>query len=371
MQCLSSSCGYCKISFPNQKQSSRESLKLKKLNELKENSESDHEDYEKDIENLKIHNSTSRLIITALREIIDGIVWRYFDYNRALLYIVADKQPVDLINADKGLMSSLYELADVFNKKGDRAILNDISNFLRIGDVTNIKSDGTIEFIEVKSSKTRGARFTRQKERMREIVELFNTRVGELDGQKFILSESNVRQTNYLKQLKDSIHRARNIGYDSILIGSHLIVETLDFRTIIYKDKNKDKFEKYFESKHKSIKDRWSNNGDFIVKHLSIDKLRYAKNYAPYTIFPFEDDIIADILMGKLIIVYYLNNNEVIRVLEKGGWDVVYSFTDLTEEKMNEVDPINMDFYRIQKENCIVSIPAPWFGRLCATSQII
>jgi plasmid maintenance system antidote protein VapI len=43
----------------------------------------------------------------------------------------------------------------------------------------------------------------------------------------------------------------------------------------------------------------------------AVDKLEYAKNYAPYTIFPFDDDIIADILMGKIWIHYMLNNNEV------------------------------------------------------------
>lgn len=335
--------------------------KIKELEQLKANGKIDKDRYENDIQNLKSDSESSRFTISALREVIDGMVWRYFDYNRALMYIVADKQPVDLILGDRGLMNSLSELADVFINQGDRAILNDISNFLRIGDVTNIKADGTIEFIEVKSSKRRGARFTRQKERMQETVEFFNTGIKELDDHKFVISDSPVKQRNYLKQLKDSILRARKLGYDSILIGNHLIVETID--NVALKDSNK--AIEYFSSKHKSIQDRWKKQGDFVFTIFSFEKLEYAKNFAPYTIFPFDNDIVADILMGKVWIRYRLNNNEVIRIMEKGGWQLIESIFDMTEEEIKNSNIEELSFYKVRKGDCAIAIPAPWFGRLC------
>jgi len=335
--------------------------KLKELEQLKAQGKIDEDQYENDVQNLKTDIESSRFTISALREIIDGMVWRYFDYNRAFMYIVADKQPVDLIVGDKGLVNSLFELADVFINQGDRAILNDISNFLRIGDVTNIKADGTIEFIEVKSSKKRGARFTRQKERMQETVEFFNTGIKELDDHKFVISDSPIKQRNYLKQLKDSILRARKIGYDSILMGNHLIVETVDNVAII----DSSKAIEYFSSKHKSIQERWKKQGDFIINVFSFEKLEYAKNFAPYTIFPFEDNIVADILMGKVWIRYQLNNDEVIRIIEKGGWQLIESVFDITEEEVKNSDIEDLSFYKVRKGSCAIAIPAPWFGRLC------
>ncbi len=335
--------------------------KITELEQLKAKDKIDEDQFENDIQNLKTSIISSKFTISALREIIDGMVWRYFDYNRAFMYIVADKQPVDLIVKDKGLTNTLYELADVFNNQGDSAILNDISNFLRIGDVTNIKADGTIEFIEVKSSKRRGARFTRQKERMQETVDFFNTGIKELDDYKFVISDSPIKQRNYLKQLKDSILRAKMVGYDSILIGNHLIVETVDLVAL----KDSSEAFKYFSSKHKSIKDRWKKQGDHIYDIFSFEKLEYAKNFAPYTIFPFKDDIVADILMGKVWIRYHINNDEVIRIIEKGGWQLFESIFDVTGEEVENSNIENLSFCKVGKGDCTIVIPAPWLGRLC------
>ena len=102
-----------------------------------------------------------RLINKALREIVDGIVWRTFDFNRAVLYMLADKEPIETIREDKGLLNSIDEFGEVFLNPDNHAIFNDITNFLRVGDITEIEKDGNINFIEVKSSKWRKKRVTR------------------------------------------------------------------------------------------------------------------------------------------------------------------------------------------------------------------
>jgi hypothetical protein len=335
--------------------------KIVEIEQLKRNSNHEDKSYDNDIKHLKTEIESSKLTIAALREIIDGIVWRYFNYNRALLYTVADKQPIDIVGRDKGFKNSLNEFADVLINRGHNAILNDISNFLRIGDITNIKPDGSIEFIEVKSSKKKGARVKRQEERMQQTVEFFNTGRKELDNRKAIIRESSVKQKNYLSQLKDSILRARKVGYDSILIANHLIVETTDINKI---DKI-DKARLYFESKHKTVKDKWKSNDDKVYTGWSIEKLDAPKNYAPYTIFPFDDDIIADILMGIIWITYRLNNDEIIRILEKSGWKVVYSFYDSPENEIQNRDIEDIVLYKVRKDNLTASIPPLWIGRLC------
>ena len=105
---------------------------------------------EEQIEFMKSDIFFHDLMIVALKEIIDGIVWRYFEYNRALLYILADKGTRSPVRPDKGLINTMYELAQVFTNPGEAAILNDITNFLKVGDLTTIKSGGTIEFVEEK-----------------------------------------------------------------------------------------------------------------------------------------------------------------------------------------------------------------------------
>jgi hypothetical protein len=337
--------------------------KIEELEKNFENKKIEKNQYDFDIQNLRTQIESSRLTISALREIIDGIVWRYFNYNRGLLCMLSDKQPVDLIDSNKGLETSLIKLAEIFSKEGDKAILNDLSNFLRIADVTNIQEDGTIEFIEVKSSKSglRGARVTRQKEKMQEIVEFFNTGKKELDGKEFIINEVTVKQANHLNEWKDSILRARSSGWDSILIGNYLIVETVDITKIKGKS-----ISNYFDSRHKSVKEEWKKKKDLVFNAWAIEKISYVKNYAPYTIFPLDDDLCADILMGKIWVRYQINMMEVMRILKKYGWKIVDSIFLKSDEELSNPD-LNLDdmnIFVIQKEKFAISIPPTWMGRL-------
>jgi hypothetical protein len=85
--------------------------KLKELEELKEQGKiADEEQYERDTSALKTTIHTNRMNIIAFREVIDGIVWRYLDYNRPILYMLADKQPIDLVSR---LSSDNYRLGGI------------------------------------------------------------------------------------------------------------------------------------------------------------------------------------------------------------------------------------------------------------------
>lgn len=336
--------------------------KLKEMEEQKEKGDLPEEQFEADSKGIRSEKITSELNIKALREIIDGIAWRYLNYNRPILYILADKQPNDITLFDEGFQKSIYEFADLFLTPGDLVLLNDISNFLRMGDLTVIKGDGTIEFVEVKSSRQRrGARISRQKKRMKETVEFFNTGIRDYDGKNLVIEDSNVKQKNYLKQLKDSVKRAKNKGQDAILIGNHLIIEVIDFS----KAKDAKQTNKYLKSRHKADREKWADNKDFIFRTFFIERFEYARNYAPLPIYPFDDEVIADILMGKVWIKFLLNVHEVVRYLEKSGWELRRAFWDLSEEERRAVDTRDLELFTFRKESCNVPIPGPWLGKLC------
>jgi hypothetical protein len=51
--------------------------------------------------------------------------------------------------------------------------------------------------------------------------------------------------------------------------------------------------------------------------------------------------------------------------MEKGGWQLVESIFDMTEEEIKNADITDLSIYKVSKGNCAIAIPAPWFGRLC------
>jgi hypothetical protein len=169
-------------------------------------------DYDYQLKHSNSQIFSLKLINRALREIVDGIVWRYLDYNRAILFTLANKEPIEVIRADKGTFANLDEFAEVYSEHGSVAIYNDITNYLRIGDVTQFKDDGSIEIIEVKAGKQRGGRISRQKERMEELVEFVNTGNTIYDGKKLRIINSNVQQKTYMSQMTDAIKRAKTRG---------------------------------------------------------------------------------------------------------------------------------------------------------------
>ena len=338
--------------------------KKKEFDELYKSGKFDEKEYKYQKSFFKSEIFSSKLINKALKEIMDGIVWRYFNFNRAILYALADKEPIDVIRPDKGLVNTLHEFSEKFLHPDEYAILNDITNFLRVGDVTHIKEDGTIEIVEVKSGKQRTARVKRQKKKMIELVEFFNTKTTKKEGLKYKIIDSNTRQKTYLKQLLDGIKLARHKGYESILIGDYLILEIVDFESSQYL-KGDNIFTDYFSNKHKKIKEKWVKNKDYIHHCFLIEKMNYSKNTAPYTIFPFPDEIIADLLIGKLMISEWFNVSEIFRKIESSGWKIVDFLLAKNKEELEDLKKYDHDdvtFLKVKKGRMSLDVPPAWFA---------
>ena len=319
-----------------------------------------------DFENQKEHNNSNiysdTIVNKALREIVDGIVWKYFNYNRALLYMLADKQPIETIRPDEGTFNNLYEFADVFLENDAVAIYNDITNFLRIGDVTKITKDNVIEIIEVKANKKRGGRITRQKDKMSEIVQFFNTGITNYDGKMLKVVDSNLKQNNNLSLLYNAIKKAKYSGYESLLIGKYLILQVVDQSKI--KD---DTFISYFESRHKAVQGEWKKSNDFIIRSFFIDKMEYSKNCAPFGIYPFDVETCTDIMMGKLMISAHLNFTEVLRIIKRAGWQIVDSIIFKSEKEfiaLNDTDIKDISYLKVRKGPFTFEVPPSLIARI-------
>jgi hypothetical protein len=303
------------------------------------------------------------LLNKALREIMDGLVWRCFDYNRAILQMLASKQPIETLRMDHGTITNLYEFADVFLNEDSFAIYNDITNFLRVGDVTRITKDGTIEIIEVKSGEKRAGRITRQRERMSELINFFNTGFTIFDGKTMKIVDSDLKQKTHLSLLRDGISQARRRGLHSFLVGEHLIVEIVD----LSKANEIDDIVSFFESKHKSVRDEWHRRHDFVIRSFFLEKMEYAKNCAPFSIYPLDIETCTDIMMGRLSISVHLNFSQLLRIMQKDGWRIVDSIIFRTPEEIKAFEGKDMNdisYLRISKGNLTFEVPPAWFARL-------
>ena len=116
----------------------------------------------------------------SIRQIGDGIAWRSFGYDRAVMRLLSQRPTKQQVS----LEGTALELQEWFRNsiKDQRiGVINAVTNTLGIGDITVANSDGSGEVIEVKASKVKSRRITRQKQQMREVVQLLNTGHGEIE----------------------------------------------------------------------------------------------------------------------------------------------------------------------------------------------
>ena len=110
---------------------------------------------DKDLSAEKLEEARWRLTVTrrlahVIREIGDGIAWRFFYYDRAGLYQLARKPQVG--HLDEASINNEMARAEAHVATGALVLLNDLTNFVKFGDITRRTDDG-FKFIEVKGGK--------------------------------------------------------------------------------------------------------------------------------------------------------------------------------------------------------------------------
>lgn len=329
----------------------------RKLQELIEASPSEDESEEEKkaiIENIEGEIDFHETSTKVYREIADGIAWRTLGFNRALLYYLVSRPSPGPISLE-GIESELLEWSRIYDSREGISILNDITSFLRVGDVTNLKNDGTLEFVEIKTKRPRGgARFSRQKERLQQTVELFSCGKATFKEESLAIDEFDIKPDNYLNNVLNLINDAMRVGVAITSIGEHLLVYCLDLRT-----GSMEKAKTILDPVIDRTMERW--DGDIIIPLRSLEKFKYGRTYAPYSIFPFPNDICVSLMAGALLLTTFLNLSKVMEYFEGRGWAI----SESPEEHLKQsTDILETHTMTVKKGPLYVKVPPMDIGRL-------
>lgn len=297
-------------------------------------------------------------ICRAIRDIADGIAWRLFDYDRTTLTIIANRPSSKHINPT-GIESELLEFAHVFESKEGIAILNDLTNCLKLADVTIRKDEGTFELVEVKTGHKSSGRITRQKQDLRRTVGLINT--GKTDDERMDISQLDVTPQTYLRNIVSVIQEAEKNGAGIQIIGGYLLVECTDFEKASEKEFEKIKL---ILDRGKERRAKWVRDGDIVIDLLSQDKYMDVKNYAPFSVYPLSERIRVRLMIGSLFLVSYLNVSAVLRYIQERGWKLMKSPEEHADEHRASESVDQMWLATVRKGPLTVAIPFQLFGRI-------
>lgn len=306
----------------------------------------------------------NEMIIRAIRDISDGIAWRLFDYDRIVLSELANRPGTKQINTE-GLQAELHELGQAFNSIDSIAVLNDLTHFLKIGDITAKRNEGTFEFIEVKSGHKARRRIKRQKESMHRTLTFFNTGEKETEDGSVVITELDVKPEAYHTTVYGIIKKAEKHGAAIEKIGNHLIVECIDFmnENIALEEK------KSILNAAKALHEPWKRHGDLVLPYRNDDRYNNVRNFAPFSIFPFPVSTRVKLMTNGLLLIARVNYSEVLRYFLQRGWRILKTpfeyWDELNRGEAGKEHVKQMGaFAKLQKGKLITEVPWALLGQL-------
>lgn len=314
---------------------------------------------EQKLEGIQIRVFAHKNVVRIIKTIIDGIVWRNLKFDRSILRLIASNRITGYIDINEPGFRGVLNIAKsiVWHRKSV-VIINDISNFLRVGDLTEISKLGIL----IHESKAKGRRvrnifsllqdikktskMSKQSERLLKAQTAISHRKIFIDNDQTVkIRDLKVPFKNYLNDVKKIILKAKREGFCSKKISDYLVVSCQDLIQSI-KLKRNGKIKDWTDFK---TAEDWEKK-DFILPFTNTDSFYknedfFIPNMTPYSIFPFASKICSELLSGRLILTARLNISKVYGYFEENGWGVDGTSVDEFVKRGQKVESLYPDIY--------------------------
>ncbi len=266
----------------------------------------------------------AQFFLGQLRSIGDGIAWYFLNYDRATLRLLAEHPYVAVPQLGKGLDTELYRCAELALEKIP-FILNAITNFLRIGDITIYdESNDAYRLVEVKAGKMQTARTLRQGKHLSLVQEALETGSHNIAHPDIIHTRifSQKPLLTYLKILEAAMFEAKGKLASSRVFGDYLSFCLFYTKNIInLADSESSQITETTIERCSSIR---KTKTDFILPTFSNIRhtVHFSRILAPYTIFPIDSDLRFSLISGDYLLLTMINISGLSRWLMKRGWEV-------------------------------------------------
>ncbi len=267
-----------------------------------------------------------RRLAWVIRQIADGIAWRTLRYRREAIYQLALKNPTGHLERKSAVQEFASAAAHV-ERTGDLVVVNDLTNVLRYGDYTAVASDGAVGIAEVKAGKgsEKSGRATRQRRRLGEVLDFLDSGV-RLTGERVTaLFLHKTRPRAHLQAVGEVIRQARAAGSAHARLSDCLAVEACHMPTLFQQEIAAEPHNPFAQSRQASV-------------HHSLTFFDiFARNLAPYSVYPLPDDDCTALMTGETWLFTYFNRGNLVRCLRRRGLSVRLP-TDTEMATYNELD---------------------------------
>ncbi|MBI2004674.1 hypothetical protein HYS79_00755 [Patescibacteria group bacterium] len=287
--------------------------------------------------------------IRIYQTIIDGVVWRVLNFNRPVLRLLSE-------NEGPGHIHPPY--ADILRKfidSSDTVLINDLSRYLRIGDLTRVTKEGKILLYELKKSgrvvsgmsdifkearKHGSGSISKQRHRhwtaqMSIASQSINIPVisGDMvrEDHRADIVDSSIKIFHHFKAIKDLIKKADRTGFEQKEVEEGYFIEVTAFDTILASVKEDDVEKNPMmqrklhaeEQRPEWLKAKAARTIDLSsLESFVYEGTQFPRNFTPQSVLPFSSRNCVRLMMGHLEIRVYYNIEFLKKRLQERGWQV-------------------------------------------------
>ena len=275
-----------------------------------------------------------------LRSVGDGLLWKAVGYSRGYITGVSDApgEGNRHLSDSEGLEAELSFVENYFETGAGLAVLHDLTNIGRVGDLTLVSPDPKHQpqAIEVKrSGPQRNKRTNRQQDRLRQMQQFVQgLPVTSEDGHTKLLRVIDAPLEHHLKQYGEVLFEATTKGAAAACIEDYLgilAVNTLHPKwKFLHEIEDKETREQLsaaaFGDILEPIVGMYSGKDSVIMKWDSIEKefslLENRTSGAPFSIYPFHPQVSAALICGYTRLFVFCDLNALTRRFQNEGLQV-------------------------------------------------
>jgi hypothetical protein len=296
---------------------------------------------EKDDEEIAAQSRRNNYLAKAIKEVADGIAWRTLGYSHFKVRILSQGRYSGHTWGKVGQSAELV-VAERAAHRGSFVLIHDITNCLRIGDLSllkpGLKTD--IYLAEIKANRiiTPGSilrknpkNASKQEKRLIQAQFALSKRVFPATHGDVPVIPIRINPDNYMNSVSAVLKQAVARGGYGKMVSPYLHIEAIDLPSLTKKTDYKAIIDSLGRPK--------SKNG---FSHSSYDRLirnsvgEVERNAPPYTIYPLPIPIITKLINGEILLTASVYIDPLIESCKALGWDL-----SINKEALEKMEPTN------------------------------
>lgn len=347
---------------------------------------------EPDEKRRKYKDFSSKQFIRIFKSIYDGLVYRKLKFDHPFLrYGAEHHSPLNSVKSET-LVKTLNFL-DKYSQNNEGYILvNDLSNFLRMGDFLKITNEG-IQINEIKEDFSKvlnidsfqGKEPNKQfKNKIIPAHDILNNRIiktNDPSNTEIRIKDVNFTVKTYFPELSRLLNKLDTDYFAEIQIDDYLVIRGFNMLKVMDRAKTNNSEMLGFFTKNLEFPklQGWNNNYILTVSnyfYFTFDGLgNFARNVMPLSNYPIKDEHILDLMLGRKVLVGWINIEAIKKHLERRGWEVELGDIDYIHRQYAQIEEERgkrvLKPFEMNPKDDLIKIKRPPFNTTISLSKIV